>query len=148
MAVGLSMLNTEKDAKAKEATSEKIEEAASSLRKKAENEAEACSKRNEFLPGFEGELKKNDVDGIFSMLNAWMRQYIRFFFQKKVVNLSKTKKAELKAILPPLLEIYHATAKAANDLVADLSAGATALSQLGTEGKTEETMASYFFSNI
>lgn len=77
-----------------------------------------------------------------------MRQYIRFFFQKKVVNLSKTKKAELKAILPPLLEIYHATAKTANDLVADLSAGATALSQLGTEGKKEETMASYFFSNI
>ena len=50
-----------------------------------------------------------------------MQQYISYFFKKKVVNLSKTKKAELKLILYPILEHHHALMKTNLDLVADMS---------------------------
>ena len=55
------------------------------------------------LPGFQSELQKHAIYGILSFPDAWIQQYIRYFFKKKVVNLSKTKKAELKVILSPLL---------------------------------------------
>ena len=45
------------------------------------------------LPGFQAELQKHTINGILSFPDAWMRQYIRYLFKKKVVNLSKTKKA-------------------------------------------------------
>lgn len=54
-----------------------------------------------------------------------MRQYIRYFFQKKVVNLSKIKKAELKAIISPLLQQYYESVQTTSDLVASTSTGNT-----------------------
>ena len=52
-----------------------------------------------------------------------MRQYICYFFKKKVVNLSKTKKAKIKVILSPLLEHHHALMQKTADLVAEMSTG-------------------------
>ena len=43
------------------------------------------------------------------MPDSQLRLYIRYFFQMKVVDLSKTKKGELKRILTLLLEEYYAT---------------------------------------
>ena len=53
-----------------------------------------------------------------------MRQYVRYYFQKRIVNLSKTKKAELKTILSPLLVEYYEQAKATEDVAAAMSASA------------------------
>ena len=49
-----------------------------------------------------------------------MRQYIRYYFQKRIVNLTKTKKADLKKILSPLLVEYYEKSKATTDVVADI----------------------------
>ena len=51
-----------------------------------------------------------------------MRQYIRYYFQKKIVNLTKTKKAELKAILSPLLEEYYEEVRGARGVAIDMHA--------------------------
>ena len=75
------------------------------------------------LPGFQAELQKHDIDGIISFPDAQMQQYIRYFLKKNVLNLSKTKKAELKVILYPLLEHHHALMQTTTDLVADMSTG-------------------------
>ena len=55
------------------------------------------------LPGFQSEIQKHTIDGIISLTDAQMRQYMFCFFKMKVMNLSNTKKAELKVILSPLL---------------------------------------------
>ena len=55
------------------------------------------------LPGFQSELQKHAIDGILSLPDSRMRQYIRYFFKKKVVNLSNNKKYKLKVILYPLI---------------------------------------------
>ena len=73
------------------------------------------------LPGFQAELQKHAIDGILSFPDAWMRQYIRYFFEKKMANFSKTKKVELKVILSPLLEHHHALMQTTADLIADMS---------------------------
>ena len=70
---------------------------------KAAQNAEETNKQNEMLPIFQAELQKHAIDGILSFLDARMRQYIRYFFKKKVMKLSKTKKDELKVILSSLL---------------------------------------------
>ena len=49
-----------------------------------------------------------------------MRQYIHYLFNKKVVNLLKTKKDEIKVILSPLLEHHHALMQITADLVAEM----------------------------
>ena len=51
-----------------------------------------------------------------------MRQYIRYYFQKRIVNLTKTKKADLKTILSPLLVEYYEKSKATTDVTAAMSA--------------------------
>ena len=53
-----------------------------------------------------------------------MRQYVRYYFQKRIVNLSKTKKAELKTILSPLLVEYYEQAKATEDVTTTMSVSA------------------------
>ena len=53
-----------------------------------------------------------------------MRQYIRYYFQKKIVNLTKTKKAELKTILSPLLEEYYEEVRGARGVVNGMHASA------------------------
>ena len=51
-----------------------------------------------------------------------MRQYIRYYFQKRIVNLTKTNKADLKTILSPLLVEYYEKSKATTDVAAAMSA--------------------------
>ena len=75
------------------------------------------------LPVFQAELQKHAIDGILSLPDVWMQQYIRYFFKKQAVNLLKTKKAELKVLLYPLLEQHHALMQKAADLVSDMSTG-------------------------
>ena len=53
-----------------------------------------------------------------------MRQYIRYYFQKRIVNLTKTKKADMKTILYPPLVGYYEKYKAPTDVVAAMSASA------------------------
>ena len=72
---------------------------------------------------FQAELHKHAIDGILSLPDVWMRQYIHYLFKKKVVNFSKTKEAELKVILYPLLEHQHALMQTTADLVSDMSTG-------------------------
>ena len=57
-------------------------------------------KRAELLPGFQSELQQKDAAGILALADSRMREYIRYFFQQKVVNLSKKKKKELQRFLP------------------------------------------------
>ena len=54
-----------------------------------------------------------------------MREYIRYFFQKKVVNLTKTNKDELKAILSPLLYQNFLALGTTLELVAEIISGNT-----------------------
>lgn len=122
LSAGLGMINAEKDAKAKEAAAKKIEEAKEKLLKKAGKESEEIRKRDELLSGFEEELQINDVGGILRLSDARMRHYIRYYFQKKIVNLTKTKKAELKAILSPLLEEYYEEVRGARGVAIDMHA--------------------------
>ena len=51
-----------------------------------------------------------------------MRQYTCYYFQKGIVNLTKTKKADLKTILSPLLVEYYEKYKSTTDAAAVLSA--------------------------
>ena len=53
-----------------------------------------------------------------------MRQYIHYYFQKRIVNLTKTKKADLKKILSPLLVEYYEKVKATNNFAAAMYASA------------------------
>ena len=121
MAVGLAMLNAEKYANAKESAAKNVDEATEMEKNIAAKNAEETNKQNEMLPGFQAELQKHAIDGILSFPDDRMRQYIRYFFKKKVVNMSKTKKAELKVIMYPLLEHYHVLMQTTADLVADMS---------------------------
>ena len=52
MAVGLTMLNAEKDANAKELADKKAEEAENMAKNKAAKNSEETNKQNEMLPGF------------------------------------------------------------------------------------------------
>ena len=45
-----------------------------------------------------------------------MNKYIRYYFQKRIVNLKKTKKADLKTIISPLLVEYYEKYKATTDV--------------------------------
>ena len=119
LAASLGMLNAEKDEKAKAAAQKKKDDAAAAAQKKAENQAKEAAKRNELLPGFIEELEQKTLDGILALPDTRMRLYIRYFFDKYVVNLSKKKKPELKDILTPLLEKHYADA-------AEAAAGTTA----------------------
>ena len=118
------MLNAEKDEKLKEASTKKAHEAIDKARKKGEKEAEEVSKRNELLSGFREELQKSDINNILNLSDARIRQYVRYYFQQRIVNSSKTKKAELKTILSPLLVEYYEQAKATEDVAAAMSASA------------------------
>ena len=119
LAASLGMLNAEKDEKAKAAAQKKKDDAAAAAQKKAETQAKEAAKRNELLPGFIEELEQKTLDGILALPDTRMRLYIRYFFDKHVVNLSKKKKPELKDILTPLLEKHYADA-------AEAAAGTTA----------------------
>ena len=61
---------------------------------------------------------------ILNLSDARMRQYIRCYFQKRIVNLTKTKKADLKTILSPLLMEYYENEKATMNVSAAISASA------------------------
>ena len=123
MAVGLAMLNAEKYVNAKESLSKKVEEAAEMAKNKAAKNAEEANKQNEVIPGFQAEIQKHAIDGIISSPDDQMWQYIHYLFKKKVVNLSKTNKVELKIILSPLLEHHNELMQTTTDLVADVSTG-------------------------
>ena len=123
MAVGLAMLNAEKDANAKESEAKEVEEAADMAKNKTAKKEEETIKQNEMLPGFQSKLQKHAIDGILSFLDDRMWQYIHYFFKKKVVNLSKTKNSELKVILSSLLERHHELMQKTAYLVSDMSFG-------------------------
>ena len=61
MAVGLAMLNAEKDVNAKESAAKKVEEAAEKVKNAAKN-VEEHNRRSELLPGFQSELKKHTIN--------------------------------------------------------------------------------------
>ena len=109
LTVSIGMLNAKKDTKAKGTTKKKVEEAAETAKKKTDKAVEENTKRNELMQGFQQELKQKDISDILALADVWLRMYIQFFFQMKVVNLSKTKKDELQRILTPLLVEYYAT---------------------------------------
>ena len=94
--------------------------------KKAPNNEEETNKQNEILLRLQAEIHKHSIDGILSFTDAWIRQYIHYFFKKKVMNLSKTKKENLKVILSPLLEHHYALIQTTADLIADMSTGDSA----------------------
>ena len=54
---------------------------------------------------------KNDTNKIINISDAHICQYIRYYFQKSIVNLIKTKKDDLKTILSPLLVEYYENPK-------------------------------------
>jgi len=83
------------------------EEAAEKAQKKAKKDAKEITKRTELLPGFEQEMRENDAEDILKLSNERLREYIRYFFQHNVVNLSKKSKDELKGLLAPLLEEHY-----------------------------------------
>ena len=74
------------------------------------------------LYGFEGQLKNNDVNNIFNIPDARICQYIRYYYQKRIVNLTKTKKADLKTIMSPVLVEYYEKSKATMDFAAATTA--------------------------
>ena len=115
LAASLGMLSAEKDAKSEESAKKKKEEAAEKAAKKAGKEAEEITKRHDLLPGFLQELEQNDISGIIGLADSRMRLYIRYFFQEKVVNLSKTKKDKLQEMLRPLLVQHYAANAAAEE---------------------------------
>lgn len=115
LAASLGMLSAEKDAKSEESAKKKKEEAAEKAAKKAGKEAEEITKRHDLLPGFLQELEQNDISGIIGLADSRMRLYIRYFFQEKVVNLSKTKKDKLQEMLQPLLVQHYAANAAAEE---------------------------------
>ena len=59
------------------------------------------------FPGSQAELQKHNIDGILIFPDARMQQWIRYLFKKKAMNLLKTKKAELKLIMSPIIEHHH-----------------------------------------
>ena len=125
LTVSIAMLNAEKEAKAKAVAKKKVEEAKEKAKKKAGKEVDEVNKRNELLPQFEQELQHGDVNRILTMSDKRMREYICYFFQKKVVNLTKTKKDDLKAILSPLLYQHFLASGTTLELVAEMTAGTT-----------------------
>ena len=82
-------------------------EEAERAKKNAEKDANESEKRAQLLPGFQAELLVKDAGGILALSGSRMREYIRYFFQQRVVNLSKTKKVELQEILAPLLQQHY-----------------------------------------
>ena len=126
MAVGLEMVNADKDVNAKESESKKLDEAAKMEKNKPAKNAEETNKQNEMLPGFQAEPQKHAIVGIIIFPDARMRQYIHYLFKKKVVNFSKTKKDKLKLIMYPLIEHHHALMQTTAYLVADMSTGGAA----------------------
>ena len=123
MDVGLAMLNSQKDANAKESEAKKVKEAADMAKTKASKNSEETNKQNEMIPGFQEELERHPIYGILSFLDSQMRKYIRYFFKKKVVNLSNTKKDELKVIMYPHLEHHYALMQTTADHVSNISTG-------------------------
>ena len=51
-----------------------------------------------------------------------MRQYIRYYFQKRIFNSTDTKKANLKKILSPLLVEYDEKSRTTTDVASAMSA--------------------------
>ena len=75
------------------------------------------------LAVFDDELKKKGTNGIIFFSDAHMKLYISYYFQLKVVQLTKTKKAEIKAILLPLLEHHDEEIETKIAMVAKMSVG-------------------------
>ena len=121
LAASIGVLNAEKDASKETSNKKKEEEAAEKAKKKAGREVEEIAKREELLPGFKQELERQNVDVILALSDARMRLYVRYYFQQKVVNLTKAKKNQLQQLLRPLLEQHYAredliVEEATNDL--------------------------------
>ena len=75
---------------------QKKEEAAAKKKKKAANDIEDATKRKELLGGFEAELQHKNMAGILGLPDSCMRQYIHYYFEKKVVNLQKQRRMNCK----------------------------------------------------
>ena len=75
------------------------------------------------LAVFEDELKQKLTDGIFLLSDSHMKLYISYYFQLKVVQLTKTKNSEIKAILLPLLEHNDEEIETKIAMVAKMSVG-------------------------
>lgn len=101
LAASMAMMNAEKDEIKAKSAAKKAEEAAESARKKAESEAKENNKVAALLPGFQKELDELDADKILGLADKRKRDYIRYFFRIKVVNLNKLKKDDLVKILRP-----------------------------------------------
>ena len=103
-----------------------MEEAAIKTQRKEENDAYETNNRNDMLAVFEDALKKG-TDDILLLSDAHMILFICYYFQQKFVQLAKTKKSDLKAILPPLLEHHDAATETTMTMVAEMSVGEAAV---------------------
>lgn len=115
LAASIGMFNAEKDANAEASKKKKEEEEAEKEKKKAEKEVKEAEKRRGLLPGMEQEIEQKSIPAILGLPDTRLREYIRYFFQKKVVNLSKKKKTELQGILSPLLDEHYAAKESPMD---------------------------------
>ena len=101
----------------------RVEEAETKAQSKEEKEADEANKWNDMLYVLEDELKKKGTNGILLLSDAHMILFIFYYFQQKFVQLAKTKKSDLKAILPPLLEHHDAATETKMAMVAEMSVG-------------------------
>ena len=93
--------------KTKETVSKKVLEAAYKAWKKPYKDTEEFSKLDELLSGSEGGLKNNDINKIINVTYSCMPQYICYYFQKRIINLTKIEKVYLKTIMSQLLVEYY-----------------------------------------
>ena len=110
--------------KTKETEAKKVLEATGKSRNKTWKATEEVSKRNELLYWLEGEIKNNDINNILNLSGASMHQYIHYYFQKMIFNLTKTKKADLETIMSPLIVEYYEKFKATTDVTTAMSVSA------------------------
>jgi len=136
LSASVAIYNAEKDAKAKASSKKKAEEAAERAKNKANKEAEQAKKRDELLPGLQQELLQKG-SAILDLPDKRLREYIRYFFQKKVVNLQKTKKEQLKAILAPLVEQHQAVIAPLEASASASDSGVSADANAGGDGVAE-----------
>ena len=109
LVTSLGLLNTKEDAKVGVLAKKKEEEASDKAKNKAKNPADEIKKREELLLGIHQELQqKGNTTGVLNISVVHLHDFNHYFFQQKVVNLSKVKKDDCMEILSPLLEQHYA----------------------------------------
>ena len=78
--VSITMLNVDKESKAKVAANNKVEEAKEKANNKSDNEVDEVNKRNEMLPGFEQDIQNRYVNRILTIPDKRMQEYICYLF--------------------------------------------------------------------